>query len=139
MENLETTTTMESQEINLSKFKKDFKSLFEKGGNGTMTIVSSYFHNKSMVSFNDDNYIIDGDARFVLEIMHPMQSSIEDAFSRRLTKNNFDYSVIKTGTKDYTTIEQANENNHDIVCQLLDSIMIDGYRVPECVKVKELK
>jgi hypothetical protein len=137
MENL-TTTTMELQEINLSKFKKDFNSLFEKGNDGTMTIVSSYFHDKSMVSFNDDNYIIDGDARFVLEIIETL-SLLERGFSRRLTKNNFDYSVIKTGTKDNTTIEQANENNHDIVCQLLDSIMIDGYYVPECVKVKELK
>jgi hypothetical protein len=122
---------------NLSKFKKDFKSLFEKSGNGTMTIVSSYFHNKSMVSFNDDNYIIDGDARFVLEIIETI--SLQDrGWSRRLTMNNFDYSVIKTGTRYHTTIEQANENHYDIVCQLLDSITIDGYYVPKCVKVKEI-
>jgi hypothetical protein len=114
MENL---TTMELQEINLSKFKKSFQSLSEKDGNGTMTIVSSslYDEYRKIIANTTSPEVAALNATQVPELFFPTPEPADyqvGSFIRYFTKkrNGGSESIIEISKTTYEDISNQSSS-----------------------------
>jgi hypothetical protein len=114
--------TDEELEYNKLLFKMDIHKSIHLGceQRGDMVIVSDYWLAKSLVSYNGNNYVINGDVRTVLEIIFDSDELLFEGFKtpRSFTKNNETYSTITYGYRKFLTVEESSINEKELFTQL---------------------